>query len=156
MKKLVIITIMSFVSMSVFSQNIDNLQTGLSVTELTKDYTHFTYSSSQFKKISDNVDSLIYQFIIDTNDKDVLFVIAVYNTLDIVKTVAINIKSGLIVVNKKELEPGSYYCTIYTSGQPRNIGSFDVNSNYEAKKQVGNYIIYWKDNKFKIKYVGLD
>jgi hypothetical protein len=100
-------------------------------------------------------DSLIIVFYSIRNDfyeQNSVFVIYDTKTKYLEKAIAIPSKMGLLTINKNYLKPG--YFKLLIEGSQSLSKSFSVIKDYNQKKQIGNYMIYWKETHFETGFVG--
>jgi hypothetical protein len=155
MKKLILLFIIS-ISVASYGQEIENLTVGIRTTKLPDKYVSENHESTSFKMVTSNDDSIVFEYFISNFDKDNVINIFFSGTAYMVKAIAINDKSGFLIIDKKKLIPGRYKIILFSAGKNMANTSFANEKYSEMKKQIGNYIYYFKDGLLMFKYIGIE
>ena len=155
MKKLILLSIV-VLSLTTKAQNIESLSDGIKTLNYPDKYVPKIQKYTDLKFVSSNADSIVFEYFIEDDYKDNIINIFFSGTGYILKAYALFDKKGLIVVDKKKLIPGVFSIYMFTNGTNRGSQIFTNAIDSDAKKQLGNYVYFYRDNMLKFKYIGIE
>ncbi|HLO59041.1 MAG TPA: hypothetical protein VK172_14810 [Lentimicrobium sp.] len=166
MKKVMIFTVCIVLSFAIKAQDISTISTGIQcqINDLEayndmfhKDMFRSIYTEAKVLIDNDSIVKVLYS--IDSSDysKNKVFVI-IDRRLDAVsKAFQVLSNKGVIFINKKYFNCADYTLALLTNSGTSNLkAGFSVKRKYNQKLQLGEYVVYWKENKFTYKYIGLE